>query len=404
MTNAPIRARADGVLCKTQAIRGPFSGFGRAPLIIHPDYLKATKVTGTLFPNLGSGGKFYCEGEEKIAVYQIFPTGAIDLVYVNKQDSFVSKNLECDSLMAPFKSLCKAASDFSNGIASMDKKNLSDSQKFVILTELVSGDKCLRFKSELLKKLSRLQVSPLLRESAFDLPLSELQKQYACNQPIITAAADGIPYVRLVMAGETKAFAVAQLSTKNTVAGFEPLLPIEELASLPAADPCVAMARRIADIPEGKVEDQKKVLAKLNRLREFDALPTLDEYHAPNFSNDPRLVVIQGSGRASDRPLHTNGMMPCVGVAVMNKATKKAFLIHADGRTETDGLIDRLTAELGPGPLEAAIAGGTSNSGSRDTLYRILQGLDRNRIHVQGYRPNPGIDGLAVDPIAGIFY
>ena len=65
-------------------------------------------------------------------------------------------------------------------------------------------------------------------------------------------------------------------------------------------------------------------------------------------------------------------MMPCVGVAVMNKETGKAFLIHADAMTDVKSIIDRLTPQLGEGKLEAVIAGGDPKTLLRGILCIIF--------------------------------
>ena len=310
----------------------------------------------------------------------------------------------CNSLAAPFRELCKVAKAFGDIVIAMNDKEFNPSQKYVVLKDMVQTNSCNEFNSEIMTELSRLESMPWLKSTAFGVPVAKAQERYACTQPVQTSSFSNDRYVRLVVQGEERAFATIQLDSNNNIIKFKPLMRLNDIANLPPNDPCVSLARAIANLPDGSPEAIARLQKRMERLRVFDQMSTIPAYSEPSFTSNKSFFVRQGEGKVSDGPLHTHGMMPCVGVAVMNKETGKAFLIHADATTDVKSIIDRLTPQLGEGKLEAVIAGGDPNPASRDTLYNILLSLDENKINLNGYRPNPGIDGLAVDPASGNFY
>ncbi len=120
----------------------------------------------------------------------------------------------------------------------------------------------------------------------------------------------------------------------------------------------------------------------------------------------PHHYVDIGHGAFSTQEiLYTNGMWPCVGVAVLNRTNGRAVLLHASAPEDVEKMLPGLLVQLGSGETEAVIAGGDGSPGSRETLYRILLTLDNSQVPVTGHRPNDGgIDSLAVDPANGRFY
>lgn len=77
--------------------------------------------------------------------------------------------------------------------------------------------------------------------------------------------------------------------------------------------------------------------------------------------------------------LYTNGLWPCVAVVVINTATQRALLMHASSADEVP-LLRNALGGLGKGILE------------------------EKKIPLAGYRPNYGMDSLAVDPMTGRVY
>ncbi len=118
----------------------------------------------------------------------------------------------------------------------------------------------------------------------------------------------------------------------------------------------------------------------------------------PHYFVDIGHVAVSSGGM-----LFTNGLWPCVAVAVRNKETRRALLLHASSADQAD-LLKRALPDLGKGPLEAYIAGGDESSGSKATMEAIARVLEERKIPLAGYRPNHGIDGLAIDPITGAVY
>lgn len=103
---------------------------------------------------------------------------------------------------------------------------------------------------------------------------------------------------------------------------------------------------------------------------------------------------------SSGTMLYTNGLWPCVAVAVRNPKTQRALLLHASSDDQASLLRDAVSG-LGEGPLEAYIAGGDTSPGSRKTLEALADTLSEQKIPVAGYRPNTGIDSLAINPMTG---
>lgn len=113
-----------------------------------------------------------------------------------------------------------------------------------------------------------------------------------------------------------------------------------------------------------------------------------------------------GHGAVSTRDiLYTNGMWPCVGVAVLNREAGTALLLHASAAEDAANTLPELLPLMGASALEAVIAGGDASSGSLGTLMQVLAILDEHHVPVVAQRWNSGsIDSLAVDPRSGIIY
>lgn len=148
---------------------------------------------------------------------------------------------------------------------------------------------------------------------------------------------------------------------------------------------------------------------RAERLARFNRGPQI-----PDFTFRQETEVTEGSHHyvdighgalSSSDILYTNGMWPCVGVAILNRTNNSAILLHASAPEDVERVLPHLLLQMGVGEIEAVIAGGDGTPGSRETLYRILLTLDDRHIPVVGHRPNDsGIDSLAVDPSTGTFF
>ncbi len=390
--------------CESVRVRDAISGFGLHSRI-HPDY-SAAELANPKRPNLGVAGKKFCNGKEFVGVYEIYPTGIIKIVYSELNDpSLKGIDPNCELMSSPFKEICQTSKNLTEILIALNQKQLNNSQKYVLLKGLYKSGACDSIKKSISDELSRLDSLPYLKPAYFHTDIDVIQAKHSCLEPKEEDYfAKDNRFVRLVMKGETRAFATVHIDQENRIVKFAPIQDLSEIANLPATDGCVSMAREIADVPSGDPTKQAELMEKLNVLRQFEKLPTLPPYNEPSFATDKNLLVSQGNGKASSGPLFTVGMMPCVGVAVLNKNTKKAFLIHADAITDIDKLMRTLVPQVGSGQMEAVIAGGSPDPGSVDTLYRLLNSLKEQNIKVIGYRPNPGIDSLAVDPQTGKFF
>lgn len=387
--------------CKTKTIRGPVPGFG-PDRALHPDYISAAQ-NNPKRPNLGKANIVFCDGVKMQGLYHIYPTGAISIIYSEMTSYPQSSKSDCELMSEPFKEICKTAKSITDIVVAMDAKNLNSSQKFTILHELLETKSCMNLHEPILRELSRLSALPLLKKDAFEMPLEIIQKKFLCNL-VVSEGFEGDRFVRLLSQETDYSFGILKLNKNNEIVGFQPLQPLDDIANLLKEDPCSQMIRQLVNLPEASPEKQTRLELRMKRLREFDALPKLDPYPYPAFAKDTHGAVKQGQGRVSNEPLHTTGMMPCIGIAVLNRHKKKAFLIHADADTDLESLIKNLSQQIGEGSLEAVIAGGDRSSISRDTLYRTLIALDKYQIPVLKYRFNHDIDSLAVDPKSGEFY
>lgn len=172
----------------------------------------------------------------------------------------------------------------------------------------------------------------------------------------------------------------------------DPALPSVEPEVPPQADRYFGGDPRLAVWSKFKIADGARVLP------EFTFRQEIQIRDAPHHFVDIGHVAV-----SSGLMLYTNGLWPCVAVAVLNRATQRALLMHASSADEVSQLSQALNG-LGKGPLEAYIAGGENAPFSRRTLEAILNVLEVKKIPLAGFRPNQGVDSLAIDPMTGRVY
>ena len=99
---------------------------------------------------------------------------------------------------------------------------------------------------------------------------------------------------------------------------------------------CVSVAVRL----------QKQFLLALTLVKR---LPPHDFAFPIGSENAP---VSLGYGCVSSMPLFSSGLFPSIGVAILNRSTHKALLIHADALTDISALMAKLFGHLASGHLK----------------------------------------------------